>query len=392
MQKQFIWLYITVFINILSFGMIFPLLPLFAETFQATPLDIGLIAMTFSLGQLLTSPFWGRLSDRFGRKPIIIASVIFSITSLLLLASAWNLEMIFLARFMKGLASAGIFPIAQAYIADITMKEERAVYMGKISGVFALGFLFGPVFGGILGTQGFSQTFLVATAISIANLFLLLFFLPESLKKKSERLVLREGFLNVKAIYHGLRGDFGTLFFLLFSWAFYISNYQVAVPLFAEHSFSMGPFETGVFFSTTGLVASITQWVVLPKVLNFIGEYRTVFLGIILMVVGQFLAPFSITVFLFYSIFIISIAGSGLTRPTVNAILSKATHEGQGTTMGLAFSFESLGRVIGPLLAGLSLQHFGFSSPFTLTALVLLASLAVFWNVEAASLKKKLRP
>lgn len=382
MKKQISWLYITVFINVLGFGMIFPLFPLFAESLKASFFDIGLLAVAFSAAQFLFSPFTGRISDRFGRKPLLLFSVVISVIAYLILAFAPNLGIVFFSRLLKGISSASNFPIAQAYVADITTKEERTVFMGKISAIYATGFIVGPAFGGLLGAQGFQTVFLVAAAISLLNLIFISLFLPESINKRSEKLVLREGFFNFKAIYQGLRSDFGILFFLLFSWAVYISNFHLAVPLFTEHKFSMGAFENGIFFSATGVAAAVTQWFFLPLVVKKIGELKTIFMGIVLMIVGHILAPLTTLVSLFYLFFIISVAGSGFNRPTVNALLSKRTREGQGTTMGLAFSFESLGRIMGPIAAGLIIQRFGLASPFWLTVGVLLIGLFLFWKVE----------
>lgn len=382
MGRQFFWLYLTVFVNIIGFGMIFPILPLFAEKFHATSFQIGLIAATFSLGQFLFSPFFGRLSDRFGRKPIILSSMIISAISFLMLMGAESLPLIFFARFLSGVSSAANFPVASSYIADITTKENRTKYMGRVSGVFSLGFVVGPVFGGLLGNNGFSTAFLAAAILSLINLIFTFFFLPESITKKAEKLALKEGLLNVKAIYRGLRGDFAVLFLLLSLWAFYISNFQVAIPLFTQGKFGFGVLQNGFFFSLTGTVAAITQWVILPYIVKRIGEVKTIFAAIVLMALGQILAPLGPSVLIFYLFFIISILGSGLSRPSINALLSKGTREGQGTTMGLAFSFESIGRFVGPLVAGFAIGSFGLSFPFWITAVFLLIGLFFFWKVE----------
>ncbi|MBI2613359.1 MAG: MFS transporter [Candidatus Levybacteria bacterium] len=382
MQKKIFWLYITVFVNITGFGMVFPLLPLFAETFKATPFDIGILAASFSVGQFVAAPIFGRLSDKYGRKPILAASIIGSALAFFLIGFANNLTLIFLSRVLHGVATAGNFPIAQAYIADIVSKEKRTEYMGKVAALFALGFVFGPAIGGFLGSLGFSLAFIAAALITLVNLVLVWIFLPESLTKKAKHFVLREGFLNLKAIYSGLRGDFGVLFYLLFAWSFYISNFQVAIPLLTEAKFAMKQMDIGIFFSMTGLASAIAQWFLLPIVIRKIGELKTILLGIGLMVFGQLLAPLTLSLTLFYVFFIFSIIGSGFKRPTVNAVLSKATKEGQGTTMGLAFSFESMGRIFGPVIAGFTIGRLGYSFPFWVTVVVLLVGFILFYRVE----------
>ncbi len=368
--------------------MVFPLFPLFAETFKATALDIGLMAAAFSFAQFLTSPLLGRMSDRFGRKPIIVFSIIASAVSYMIAAFAPSLTILYLSRIVHGVASAGIFPIASAYIADVTSKEERANYMGKIAGVFSFGFMFGPVIGGFLGSYGFSVAFLAAAVVSVFNLIFILVSLPESVTKKAEKLVFKEGLLNFKEIYHGLRGDFGVLFFLLFAWAFYIGNFQVAIPLYMQEVFLSDTVQNGIFFSVTGVAATIAQWFLLPFVIKRIGELRTILVGIGLMIFGQLFATVWSSQALFYLFFIISIVGSGLKRPTVNAVLSKATNTGQGATMGLAFSFESLGRVVGPLIAGFAIARFGLKFPFWATVVVLIIAFILFYKVEMQKKKR----
>lgn len=386
MRRQFFWLYITVFVNIIGFGMIFPILPLFAEKFNASSFQLGLLASIFALGQFLSAPLFGRLSDRFGRKPIILFSILASAISFFIIARASNLNIIFLSRFLSGIASAANFPIASSYIADVTPKEDRAKYMGRISGIFSLGFVIGPVFGGILGNREFSLVFFTAAIICFINLIFTFFFLSESIAKKEEKFILKKGLLNIKAIYLGLRGDFGVLFFLLLLWAFYISNFQVAIPLFTQDKFNFGPMQNGFFFSLTGIVAALTQWFVLPFIVKRIGEIKTILVGIVCMAVGQILAPLSTSVLIFYLFFIISILGSGFKRPSINALLSKGAREGQGTTMGLAFSFESIGRFVGPLIAGATIGVFGLSYPFWIAAFLLFIGLLVFWKVEMKKL------
>ncbi|MEX2008506.1 MAG: MFS transporter [Candidatus Spechtbacterales bacterium] len=382
MDKRILLLYGTVFINIMSFGMVFPLIPLFVEKFGATAFDIGLLAALFSIAQFIAAPIMGRVSDRFGRKPLIIFSIITAMASFVLTAIAPNLIVVHVARFLYGVASAGNYPIAIAYIADITSPEKRAEYIGKVSAMFAVGFMFGPVMGGVLGGFGLSVAFLAAAFVSLLNLIFVLTLLPESISIKTEKLVIRQGLFNIKEIYHGFRGDFGVLFFILFTWAFYVANFQVAIPLFLEEMFRLGPFGAGVFFSVVGATAAITQWFLLPKVLKRFGEMRTILYGIVLMILGQAFAPLLPFLVFFYFFFIISIIGSGLNRPTVNAMLSRATHAGQGATLGLAFSFESLGRIAGPLLAGAVMGTFGLASPFWLTTAMLVLTLFFFWRVE----------
>lgn len=386
MNKKIFLLYATVFINIMSFGMIFPLIPLFAENLHASNFEVGLIAAAFSISQFLFSPIMGRLSDRFGRKPLLTFSVASAALSFFIAAVSQNLELMYISRLVHGISSAASYPIAVAYIADITTKEKRAEYVGKVSAMFAFGFMFGPVAGGILGNFGLSVAFVGAGFVSVANLFLVWFLLPESISIKTEKLVLRQGLFNFKEMYHGLRGDSGVMFYLLFAWAFYVANFSVAIPLFTHSTFGLGTVGNGIFFSVTGATAALTQWFILPRIVKKYNEVYTILIGLVLMIVGQILAPTTNFLPFFYAFFIVSIMGSGLKRPTVNAILSKSTHAGQGATMGLAFSFEGLGRIVGPLVTGATISTFGLRFPFWLTSAVLGLGLILFYKYEV---KKK---
>ena len=365
-----------------AFGMIFPLIPLFAKSLNATPVQIGLLAAVFSMGQFFFAPFFGRLSDRFGRKPILMTSITVSAISFLVLLLTDSLWVLIFSRLLDGMSSAANLPVAQSYIADVTTKEERTKYIARVSAVFSSGFVFGPVFGGVMGSFGFNTAFLAAAGLSLINLIFVAIFLKESIAKKAEKLIIREGLFNIKAIMHGIRGDFRALFMLLALWAFYTSNFQLAIPLFTQEKFSLGVLGNGIFISMVGVIGALVQWFVLPRITKKIGEIKTIAIGMILMIIGLILAPFGPTIVVFAMLFAISNVGSSLTRPAINGFLSKHTKEGQGTTLGLGFSFGSLGRLAGPLIAGIAMGWWGVGSAFWITAFLLFIGLLVFWKVE----------
>ncbi len=374
-KTNLLFLYLAVFVTIAGFGMVFPLLPFYAQSFGATPVQIGFLAASFAIGQFLTSPIIGRISDRFGRKPVLGIALAGTSLSFFIFSQAPSLAWLFFSRTLHGIFSAGVFPIASAYIGDSTTKEERIKYMGRLTAMFALGFIVGPAISGLISPISQTLPFLLAAILAGINCLFIFLFLPESLAKRTEKIILNEGLINVKAIIHGLRNESGVLFFLLFSWAFAISNFQVAFPLFSEEKFNFSGRETGFIFTLTGFTTAIVQWFILPKLVKKYQEFLVLALGVLAMSAGQLLIPVSGNV-IFLAVFAaISSFGGGLFRLTANAILSKRTLEGQGTTMGLAFSFESLGRMVGPLLAGLLISSFGTQSQFILTALILISGL-----------------
>ncbi len=382
MERRFYWLYVTVFINVISFGMIFPILPLFAISFNASSFQVGMLTAVLSLAQFLSAPFAGRLSDRYGRKPILIIGILISTLALFVMSSAHSLSVIFIGMFLLGIGGAGIVPTALAYIADITKGHDRSKYISRITGTFALGFMVGPVVGGILSTNSLSFPFLISAFVSLLNFIIIFFFLHETHHERDKKLLLKEGFVNPKALFRALRGEFGVLFFLLFAWSFYIANFNLTIPFFTLERFSYGAFENGIFFSFVGLIAGITQWFILPNLERKFGDRKIILLGVVLLIVGQLIVSFSTVPLMFFSIFAFIVFGSALLRPSLSSLLSKKTQEGQGTTMGLAFSFESLGRVVGPLLIGLTISNFGLSAPFFLTAAVVSLGLVLYYKYE----------
>lgn len=371
MRSPLFLLYLAVFVAISGFGMVLPLLPLYAQSLGATTGEIGLLAASFSLGQFFAAPIIGRISDRFGRKPVLAAALLGLSVSFLIFGLARSLPWLFFSRFLNGIFSSGAFPIASAYIGDTTRKEERVKYMGRLTATLSLGFIVGPAFAGFLSAYSVTLPFLVASAVAFVNSIFIFLFLPESLTKKAEKLVIREGFINLRVFASSLKGEFGIFFFLLFAWAFAISNFQVALPLFAEEKFAYSGTQIAWIFTVSGSVGAFIQFFVLPKVVKIVGKHPTVAIGTIIMAGGQFLISWATgTVFLFLFTSISTLGGSFL-RPTINALLSEETREGQGTTMGLAFSFESLGRIGGPLLAGVLISAWGTQSQFIATAIVL---------------------
>jgi len=182
-NKSLLTIFLIVFIDLLGFGIILPLLPYIAEIYKATPLQIGLLTAVYSFFQLIASPILGRLSDRYGRKKLLIISQLGSAIGYLILGLAGSLPLLFLSRIIDGITGGNI-SIAQAYIADVTTKENRAKGMGMIGAAFGLGFIFGPAIGGFLSKFSFSTPAYFATAISLLSVFATIFFLQETVDEK----------------------------------------------------------------------------------------------------------------------------------------------------------------------------------------------------------------
>lgn len=352
--------------------MVFPLLPFYAQEFNATPFQIGLLATSFSIVQFFTSPVLGRVSDRFGRKPVLFWGSILGSISMLIAATAPNLLQLFIARSLHGAVTAAILPTARAYMADITSPEQRVAGMGRIGASFALGFMVGPAFGAFLVQAGSIHTpFFVASAVAFFNGLSMAAFLSESLTQKAERFVIREGLFNFLRIFSHLKSEPGILFAILFAWSFGLSNNQVAFPLLMGDKFQLGAAEIGYFFTAIALVSASVQGWLLPYVVKFLGEKRTIFAGMFFQGSGLFLISLAPTVPVVVLSFMTMGFGSALNRPTAEGVISRLSSTGQGTTLGVANSFESLGRVVGPFLGG-TLYGVGVFLPFWVSALLLL--------------------
>lgn len=386
-KSPLLFIYFATFVNIVGFGMVFPLLPYYAREFQASETLIGLLASSFAVGEFFFAPIWGRLSDRFGRKPVILASLLGISFALGSFAIANNLTWLFIARFLQGVFSAGTFTSASAYVADVTTREERIKGMSKLGASVAAGFIFGPAIGGILSAVSHQLPFFAASALTIVNLVFVQALLKESIKIKEEKLVLKEGFLNIKAMYHGLRGELGTLFILFFLWSYTLSNNQVAIPLYGAEVLLISAAAIGIFFSLQGFTSASVQWFMLAKISGKLGEHHTAVVGLAVMALSLFLMPLLAMPYLLAGLMMVFSFGSAITRPTVQTLISKKTHEGQGTTMGIAASFESLGRIIGPILGGYVFYNFGYKSAFLMV--VAFIAVMLFYVIFK---KKFLRP
>lgn len=377
------FIYLTIFVNLIGFGMVFPLLPFYAKEYNASELTIGALGASFALAQFLFSPIWGRLSDKYGRKPIISLALIGNVFAFLVFGFADSLNWLFFSRFLQGVFSAAALPVAQAYVADVTTKEERVKGMGNLGAALALGFIFGPAIGGFLSTIHISFPFFAAAVVALVNFLLVQFFLPESLTEKAEKIVLKEGFLNITRMYPALKGELGALFIMIFLWSFALSNNQVAVPLLGYEKLQLDAATISIFFSGMGMVSASVQSYFIHKVTKRLGEHKTAVLGLSVMAVALFLMPHSLTAVMMGGFMLMVSLGSALSRPTLNSLISKETTEGQGTTMGIASAFESSGRIFGPLLGGWIFSMFGYYLPFVFSAMILFIMLVYVTRVKA---------
>ncbi|MCB9303668.1 MAG: MFS transporter [Lewinellaceae bacterium] len=348
-------LFVTIFIDLLGFGLIIPILPIYANELGASGVVIGLVASSFSLMQFLIAPFWGSLSDRFGRKPILLTSIAITGLAYLLFSQAATLGLLFAARLLAGAGSANI-STAQAYISDITPPERRAKSFGIIGAAFGLGFIFGPPVGGYLKTHyGIESVGYTAATLCAINLLMAWFLLDESLvEKKTDGPLFRNPIANFgKALNQGTITSL-LLVNLVFITAF--SLMTVSVTLMWEEHYDLNEAQVGYTFAFLGVVAAIVQGGLVGWASRIFGDKRLLIYGCILMFVGLTSLPF-VPVHLFIPLELLGLVfislGNGALTPTIASLLSQlASRQEQGRVLGFSQSFSSLGRVIGPFLGG----------------------------------------
>jgi multidrug resistance protein len=369
-------IFVTVFIDLVGFGIIIPMLPFYAEAYGASAFQVGLLATSFSLMQFLFAPLWGRLSDRIGRRPVILAGLLGSAVSYLAFGLADTLAMLFAARILAGIAGANI-PTAQAFIADSTTAENRAKGMGMIGAAFGLGFILGPAIGGFLSHWGYHMPAFFAAALSLANFIAGWFLLPESLTKEKRGVKRSTGRLDAFRTAM-TRPALPLVLLVSFLVMTAFSAFESMFALFAGARFGYGATTIGYLFAWVGIVLAIVQGVLVGRVVPRIGEHRLVPAAILLMavaLVGHAVAP-SVPV-LMAAMGLLAV-GMGFNSPATLSMVSRlADPSDQGATLGVSQSLGSLARIVGPVWAGLAFDGLGITVPFFMSAALMLIACAI---------------
>jgi DHA1 family tetracycline resistance protein-like MFS transporter len=356
-------IFITVFIDLVGFGIIIPLLPFYATTYGASALVVGLLSMSFSLMQFLFAPMWGRLSDVIGRRPVILIGLIGSALSYVGFALAQSLTALFVARCLAGVAGANI-PTAQAFIADSTPPEHRAKGMGMIGAAFGLGFIFGPAIGGFLSHWNYQAPAWFAAAISFGNFIAALVLLPESLPREQQGPKVRRG--RIAVFTHALaRPTLPTVLLAFFLIVMGFSSFESMFALYADSRFGFGASTIGYLFAWVGVVLSVVQGLLVGRVVRRLGERRLAPLAIAVLSVGlASVAVVSTVPALVIAMGVIAV-GMGFQSPSMLSVISQlADPADQGGTLGVSQSLGSLARIVGPLWGGFVYDHFGRTVPF----------------------------
>ncbi|HVN79213.1 MAG TPA: MFS transporter [Terriglobia bacterium] len=357
-------IFVTVFLDLVGFGIVLPLLPFYAQNFGATALVIGLLSTSFSLMQFLFAPLWGRISDRIGRRPIILLGLLGSSVSYLIFGLASSLLILFISRICAGIAGANI-STAQAYIADSTPPEKRAKGMGLIGAAYGLGFIFGPAIGGVLSRYALNLPPLVASALAFGNFIGALFLLPESLQPENRTSHSHRGlnFVRMKrALQHPQLGIFLSLFFIS---TFAFANLEATFALMTQKRFGFNAHENGYLFAYIGVLITIMQGALIGRLVKWVGERKLISTGLFCMIFGLGLLPYASHVLGLLLTLAVLTFGQGVTNPSISSSISQVTGpEDQGGILGVAQSMGSMARILGPIWGGLVFDRLGYQYPY----------------------------
>ena len=386
-------LLLTVFIDLLGFGIVVPFLAYYAQSFGASGRTVGAILAVYSLMQFIFSPVWGRLSDRIGRRPVLMISLAGSVAGYLLFAVSSTLAVLLVSRVVAGIAAASI-GTAQAYVADSTTPENRAKGMGMIGAAFGLGFIFGPPTGGVLAEIGARWGLapnalpgMVAAALSLTALLLAVFLLPES---KPADLTPRSGrFPHLDpATWRTVGGlsPLGSIYLCLGLVILAFSGMEPLVTLHASDRFRFSAMELGRFFGFMGVVVAVIQGGVIGRLTRRFGEGRTATIGAASLTLGLALVPPVGTSAGLYAVAFFIAVGQGLCYPSLTSLVSRLAPAGQmGTLLGLSSSVGSLARVLGPVIAGVLYDRGGAAAGFWGESLIVAVAVVIAVRITRAS-------
>jgi DHA1 family tetracycline resistance protein-like MFS transporter len=364
-------IFLTIFVNLVGFGIIVPLLPFYAETFGASPLVIGLLFAVFSLCQLAAAPVLGDMSDRYGRRPILIFSLLGTVVSFVMLAVAHSIAMLFAARIVDGL-SGGNISTARAYVADITEPKDRARAYGLIGAAFGLGFILGPALSGVLAGISYTAPIWAAAAVTVIATLMAWLWLPETVHRA------RAGVGNPFSYLPELmrRVQVRRILVIDFVYWFAFAMFQTTFALFAARRFGFDAARTGWFFAGFGILGAIIQGGFIRPIVARLGDKPTFMLGLVCGAAGLVFAAAAHSVPMFALALVPLAFGIGFGHPTVSSLVSRvARGDEQGRVQGAASAVESLGRTIGPVWGNASLQQYGESTPYISAAVFLVLTL-----------------
>ncbi len=365
----------AVALDLLGFGIIIPILPLYASNFGANPFTIGLLLASYSLAQLVFAPIWGRLSDRVGRRPILVVTLIGSAIGSLLLGLAGSVLVLFIGRIIDGISGASV-AVGRAVIADTADEADRPRLMGLLGAAFGVGFVLGPALGGLAGIFGHRVPFLIAASIAALNAVVTARRLPETRRASRSRTTVPLRSLR------GLDGEVVTLITLSFVAVAAFSLFETTFALLAAERLALTAPEISIVFALVGVVLVATQAGLIGILSSRFSEVAMIGIGLTLNVIGFVVVAFSISWLQLAPGLVLLAVGQGLTTPAISsAIAGKAPDGNAGIVLGLQQSAGGLARVLGPVAGGV-LFAVGIKMPYLVAALTTLAALLLLPKIR----------
>lgn len=369
-------LFVTLFVIMVGFSVLFPVEAFYIQSFGASARSMGILIMLFSLGQFSFSPLWGRLSDRIGRRPVIMIGLAGYGIATLLFGLSTQLWQLFATRVLAGVLSAAALPTAMAVIADSTDEEHRARGMGLLGAAFGLGVIFGPALGGVLGQHNLSLPYYVTAALACANLVWVYFSLPESLPPER-----RGARTHQESLWKNFRRATSVLYLLSLLASISLAGLETTFGFMAAERLGLEPQQVGWLFMIMGIAGAAVQGGLIGPLKRRFGERRLIPLGLAISAAGFAWTAFAwspLAAALSISVFSV---GNGLVRPSNLSLVTRRSITGHGGAVGLLSSFDSMGRIVGPAVAG-RLYEVRDSYPFLVGAVLSLVAAALFLGLD----------
>jgi len=358
-NRRLIIIFIIMFTEVLGFSMVLPIIPFLGLSLGLSAFQIGLIMSIFSVSQLFASPITGKLSDRFGRKPILLISQTSTLVGFLLLGYANSVWLLIAARLTDGLIGSNM-TVSQAYISDVTSLQDRTKIYGYSSAVFGAGLIFGPVIGGTLSTINYSFPMFFAAGISLTSIILVISFLPESLSIKKEKIKIKlNEIIPINEALHFFKDSIVRKLFLLFfiynfGFMLFMSNFA----LFAEQQIHITAQEVGFLMSWIGILRVIFQSLLINPLQKKFGEDSILNIGIISMIITMVILIFTRNYFFAYIPLVFIAFGTGVCRPIFTSKLTKSVNKQEtGSVLGVNNALTSIAQIITPILGGALIQY-----------------------------------
>lgn len=372
-------IFFTIFIDLMGFGILIPLLPTFAsKELGISEIGIGIIVAVYSLMQFLFNPALGKLSDKIGRRPVILASQLLTVISYVLFSFSDTFLLLLLSRIIGGLGGSNI-GVAQAYIADITSKDDRAKGMGIIGAAFGLGFVFGPLIGAFLSKYGYAVAGFGSAIFTALAFLYTIFMLPESLKEKRTDNFNRIKIFDIKYVKEVLaRPSIGILILLYFIIIFSIANIYGTFAILGYKFYKFTDQQNGILFGISGVFSALIQAGFMKRLSKKYSDKSIVLASSFILMLGLGLFPYGVNFFGVAIIITIFSIGAAILQPLLPSMISKYSPENQqGSILGVSQSFSAFGRVLGPLWGGFSYSYLGYQFPFLTGAAFTFITIAV---------------